>query len=116
MPQVTIVAMEAALAAFAREQGIDAAHRVVLVVDRAGWHTSKRLALPEGLMRWFLPTYTSQLNPAERLWPSLREAVANWPVGSSAELDRVVGARCVTLHDDPVQVCRATNFHWWPWC
>jgi hypothetical protein len=45
----TCSAMEAALAAFAREVGIDPARRVVLVVDRAGWHTSKRLVLPTGL-------------------------------------------------------------------
>lgn len=116
MPQVSIAAMEAALAAFAHDVGIDAAHRAVLVVDRAGWHTSKRLTLPEGVTLWFLPAYTPQLNPAERLWPLVREAVANWPVSASAELERVVGARCVTLHDDPIPVCRATNYHWWPWC
>jgi hypothetical protein len=116
MPRVNVEAMEAALAAFARDMGIDAAHRVVLVVDRAGWHTSKRLALPEGLELWYLPAYTPQLNPAERLWPLVREAVANWPMGSYAELSRVVGARCVALAADPLQVCRATNYHWWPWC
>ncbi len=64
----------------------------------------------------FLPAYTPQLNPAERLWPLEREAVANWPLGSSAELDRVVGARCVTLHGDPVRMCRAIDCRWWPWC
>ncbi len=116
MPAVNIAAMEAALAAFARERSIDAAHRVVLVVDRAGWHTSKRLTLPEGLTLWFLPAYTPQLNPAERLWPLVREAVANWPVSRIAQLEHVVGQRCVALHDDPVQVCRTTNYHWWPWC
>ena len=41
----------------------------VLVVDRAGWHTSKRLALPAGLELRYLPAYTQELNPAERLWP-----------------------------------------------
>lgn len=116
MPAVSIAAMEAALAAFAQERGIDAAHRVVLVVDRAGWHTSRRLALPEGLTLWFLPAYTPQLNPAERLWPLVREAIANWPISTDDELERVVGTRCVTLHDDAMQVCRATNYHWWPWC
>jgi transposase len=116
MPQVNLAAMEAALAAYAHEVGIDAAHRVVLVVDRAGWHTSKRLVLPDGLTLWYLPAYTPQLNPAERLWPLMREAVANWPVSAYDELEQVVGARCVTLHDDSLQVCRATNYHWWPWC
>jgi hypothetical protein len=73
MPAVSIAAMEAALAAFAQERGIDAAHRVVLVVDRAGWHTSERLALLEGLTLCFLPAYTPQPKPAERLRPLVRE-------------------------------------------
>jgi hypothetical protein len=32
-----------------------------------GGTQSKRLVLPEGLTLWFLPAYTPQLNPAERL-------------------------------------------------
>jgi transposase len=116
MPGVDVAAMTAALAAFADEVGIDATHRVVLVVDRAGWHTSKRLVLPEGLELWYLPAYTPQLNPAERLWPLVREAVANRPVGSLDALERAVGERCVTLHDRPERISAATNYHWWPWC
>jgi hypothetical protein len=116
MPRVDVAAMSAALGAFAREVGIDAAHRAVLVMDRAGWHTSKRVTVPEGVELWYLPASTPQLNPAERLWPLVREAVANWPIGSADALERVVGARCVALHDDPVRICRATNYHWWPWC
>ena len=110
MPGMNVAAMEAALAAFAHDVGIDGAHRVVLVVDRAGWHTSKRLALPEGLTLWFLPAYTPHLNPAERLWPPMREAVANRPVGSLDELERTVGERCVTLHDHPERIRAATNY------
>jgi len=116
MPGVNVEAMAAALAVFAADVGIDATHRVVLVVDRAGWHTSKRLPLPEGLTLWFMPAYTPQLNPAERLWPLVREAVANWPVGRMAELEEVVGRRCVTLHDQPERLHAATHYHWWPRC
>jgi hypothetical protein len=36
LPTVTIPAMKLALAAFARDEGIDATHRVILVVDQAG--------------------------------------------------------------------------------
>jgi len=116
MPGVNVAAMEAALAAFARDVGIDAAHRVVLVMDRAGWHTSKRLRLPEGLTLWFLPAYTPQLNPAERLWPLVREAVANRPIGTLDTLEAVVGERCVALSDLPLPIHALTNYHWWPWC
>lgn len=116
LPRVNVAAMQAALDAFARDVGASAAHRVVLVLDRAGWHTSKRLVMPEGVTLWWLPAYTPQLNPAERLWTLVREAVANRVCASLDELDAVVGARCVALYDAPRQVCGTTNYHWWPWC
>ena len=116
MPCVNTAAMSAALATFARDVGADAAHRVVLVLDRAGWHRSKKLVVPQGVELWWLPAYTPQLNPAERLWTLVREAVANRVCASLDELDAVVGARCVALYHAPRQICRTTNYHWWPWC
>jgi transposase len=41
---------------------------VVLVLDNAGWHSSDKLVAPEGLMLAFLPPYSPELQPAERLW------------------------------------------------
>jgi hypothetical protein len=55
LPTVTIPAMKLALAAFARDEGIDATHRVILVVDQAGWHTSPQLTLPDGIDVVLLP-------------------------------------------------------------
>lgn len=116
MPRVNVEAMSAALAAFAHDMGVDAAHRVVLVLDGAGWHRAKKLVVPDGLELWWLPAYTPQLNPTERVWTLVREATANRTFGSLDELDAVVGQRCVALHHDPKQVSKATTYHWWPWC
>lgn len=41
---------------------------VVLIVDGAGWHHSKDLKLPENVVLFFLPPYSPELNPVERLW------------------------------------------------
>lgn len=117
MPCVNVAAMSAAMsAAFARDVGADVAHRVVLVLDRAGWHRGKKLVVPEGVELWWLPAYTPQLNPEERLWTLVREATANRVFGSRDELAAVVGQRCVALHDAPETVHATTNYHWWPWC
>ena len=45
---------------------------VLLVMDRAGWHTTKRLQLPKGMEIMHLPPYSPELNPVERLWQWLR--------------------------------------------
>ena len=37
------------------------------IIDRAGFHTSKDLEVPEGIELFYLPPYTPELQPAERL-------------------------------------------------
>jgi transposase len=46
---------------------------IVMVVDGAGWHKSKRFALPANLKLLFLPPYSPELNPQEHIWDELRE-------------------------------------------
>lgn len=45
---------------------------VVLVLDRAGWHVAKALEVPANLTLLYLPPYSPELNPVERLWAYLR--------------------------------------------
>ena len=45
---------------------------IVLVMDRAGWHTGKRLRMPGGITGLLLPPASPELNPAENLWHYLR--------------------------------------------
>lgn len=42
--------------------------RIILVLDGAGWHKSKDLLIPNNITLVFLPPYSPELNPVERLW------------------------------------------------
>jgi hypothetical protein len=44
----------------------------VLVLDNAGWHVARALRVPDDVTLLFLPAYSPELNPAERLWAWLR--------------------------------------------
>jgi hypothetical protein len=57
------------------------------------------------------PSYTAQLQPAERLWPLIWEAVANDTFDTLTDLRRVV-RRGRWLADDRITVQRATGFYW----
>ncbi len=48
------------------------AHAVVLM-DKAGWHIADDLVVPDNLSLVFLPPYSPELNPIERLWLYLRD-------------------------------------------
>jgi transposase len=44
----------------------------VVVLDNAGWHVARSLKLPSNLTLLFLPPYSPELNPVERLWQWLK--------------------------------------------
>jgi hypothetical protein len=47
----------------------------VLLMDRAGWHCTKDLVVPDNLTLVLLPARAPELNPVENIWQFLRE---NW--------------------------------------
>jgi transposase len=49
--------------------------QAVLLLDRAGWHTTGQLTVPQNLTLIFLPSRAPELNPVETIWQYLR---SNW--------------------------------------
>ena len=68
--------------------------------------------MPDGITLVFLPPYSPELQPAERLWPLVDEPVANRHFATLADLDAVVAERCRRL--DAATIQPHTDFHWWP--
>src|SRR5258706_7723986 len=64
---VSIPVFEVELAEFARQVGASPSKQIVLVLDRAGWHTSVQLGGPEHVHMHFLPPHSPELQPAEHL-------------------------------------------------
>jgi hypothetical protein len=114
LPTVNATAFGLALATFARDEGIGADHRAVLVVDQAGWHLAHDLVLPEGIHLALLPAYSPELQPAERLWALVDEPVANRAFATMDALEAVLVDRCRALAADPQRLKAHTQFHWWP--
>jgi hypothetical protein len=71
LPQVSAAAMDAFLARFAATLMED--EHAVMVLDRAGWHRARKLAVPSNVTLVWLPPYAPELNPVERVWLYLRE-------------------------------------------
>src|SRR3712207_3250191 len=75
------------LAAFARQTGAGRERHIILVLDTAGWHGPEGLTVPDGISLVFLPPYSPELQPAERLWPLVDEPVAHWHFATLADLE-----------------------------
>jgi DDE superfamily endonuclease len=115
LPRVNVEAFNRALAEFAAARGVGRERRVVLVLDQAGWHTSKKVVVPPGMTLVFLPARSPELQPAERLWTLVDEAVANRTFATLAALEEALVRRCRVLQaQEQVLIHGATCYHWWP--
>jgi len=114
LPGVTIQVMNLALQHFAKSVGAGPSKHSGLVLDRAGWHSSPQLVLPEGLHLILLPPYSPELQPSARLWPLSNEGIANRHFHTLDELQEAQVQRCQTLLSQPENIRAVTSFHWWP--
>lgn len=67
----------------------------VVVLDKSGAHTAKRLIIPENIGLLPLPAYCPELNPIERVWRDLKDELA-WEQFSDilVQQDRVADLVC----------------------
>jgi transposase len=111
---VSLSLFEVELAAFATAVRASPSKQIVLVLDRAGWHSTQRLHVPDHVHLLFLPPYSPELQPAEHLWPLTNTVLVNQHFASIEELEDAQAARCVALQGQPALVRSTTLFHWWP--
>ncbi len=71
MPKANTDAMQRHLDEISRR--VRRASHAVLLLDRAGWHTTGALAVPANITLVFLPPRSPELNPAENIWQYLRQ-------------------------------------------
>jgi transposase len=95
LPTVTAEVFTIALSHFAQAVGAGPTKRILLVLDRAGWHRSQELVVPEGIHLLFLPPYSPELQPCERLWPLTNEGIANRSFRTLDDLEEAQVQRCV---------------------
>jgi transposase len=62
------------------------------MLDRAGWHTTSKLDVPDNITPIFLPSRAPELNPVENVWQYLRQ---NWLSNTVFEnYDAIIDAAC----------------------
>jgi transposase len=49
----------------------------VLVLDNGAFHKASRLHIPDNIALHFLPPYSPELNPAEKMWRWIKDRIAN---------------------------------------
>ncbi|GGL90183.1 hypothetical protein GCM10010840_30280 [Deinococcus aerolatus] len=114
VPSVDTLAFQAVLDRFARDTGAGQCREIVLVLVGAGWHCGPQLICPEGLHLVFLPPYSQELQPAERLWSLTDVPLKNRHFPTLDALKGLLAAHCRWLEDQCERARSLTFFHWWP--
>ena len=113
LPYVNTEIFNQVLADFASEFDLGKDKRVLLVIDQAGWHISKDLKTPQGIHLSYLPSHSPELQPAERLWPLVDEAIANKSFKTLDDFEDAVFERCQILLKQQDFIRGLTGYHWW---
>jgi len=74
LPEVNVKMMEIYLKELS-EKYCD--KETLLIMDQAGWHRSEKLKVPWNIKLMFLPPYSPELNPIEKLWWWIRKEVTH---------------------------------------
>ncbi|MFV7235077.1 transposase [Flavobacterium sp. ZB4R12] len=48
----------------------------IIVIDNAGFHSTKDIILPENIVLMPIPPYCPELNPAEKVWQWMKDKIA----------------------------------------
>ena len=110
LPETTTAAMNVFLGELSQAYPED---YLVVAMDRAPWHTSSSLTIPENMRLVWLPSYSPECNPAEHLWDMLRERYFCNRLFKS--LDHVEKALMEALYDfwkNPSEIQSLTLFPW----
>ena len=86
---------------------------IVMVMDGAGWHSSKKLVAPSNIRLLALPPCAPELNPVEHLWDKLREKCFHNKVFATLDaLEDDLEMGLLAMENTPEVIQSITN---WPW-
>lgn len=97
---------------FAIDAGVSANRMVLLVQDNAGWHISQKIKIPKGIILEFLPAYSPELQPAERLWTLVDEPLVNKHFETIDQIEELLIKRCNALSNMKQEIKNLTNYYW----
>jgi transposase len=88
LPKVNTVCMNRFLEEMVEYIG---SKQTIIIMDGAGWHKSKDLKIPSNIEIIYLPPYSPELNPVERLWSYIKQhTIKNKVYDCLDELENVV--------------------------
>lgn len=79
----------------------------ILVLDNGSFHKAKCLQIPLNVALVFLPPYSPELNPAEKIWAKFKRQFTNRLFKTLEEIEEFMTEQCLNLSQNQVMsICR----------
>jgi len=111
MTRLDTAAMNLFLAELA--QAVAPGTHAVVLMDKAGWHIADDLVVPANITPVFLPSYSPELNPIERLWLYLKDNHLSHRVFDGP--DEIIEACCDAWNTLIAETGRIRSLCSYPW-
>lgn len=89
----------------------------VMVLDNGAFHKAKSLVIPHNIILIFLPPYSPELNPAEKIWAKFKRNFTNRLFKTLDTLNDYICAMAKDLSNDEVKSITAFkyifNYNYW---
>lgn len=82
----------------------------IMVLDNGAFHKAKSLSIPQNICLIFLPPYSPELNPAEKIWAKFKRDFTNRLFKTLNELDQYVCRLACSLEKNKVKSLCAFNY------
>jgi transposase len=114
LPTVNNRMMTMALEEFQKD--VDPEQKIlhIVIIDGAGFHSRNGVKFPDNIIPFRLPAYSPELQPAEKVWPIIKEALSNETFRTIDALEQTLITRCQYVQEHPQEVQAVTQYHWWP--
>ena len=79
----------------------------VVVLDNGAFHKAKRLKVPDNIILIFLPPYSPELNPAEKMWQKIKRSFTNRTFKTLTDVELFICEQAKLITEDVVKsICR----------
>ena len=86
---------------------------IIMVLDNGSFHKSKRLKIPDNIKLVFLPPYSPELNPAEKMWARFKRAFTNKLFKSLEEISLFIDNAAKEINKGIVMSTCAYKYIFW---
>lgn len=90
--------------------GMDTEEFKIVVLDNGAFHKAKRLIVPSNIALIFLPPYSPELNPAEKVWWTIKRGLKNKFFNTMDDLQASIAMAAKKLSKQSIQQLTAFKY------